>query len=66
VTVRVIEAAPPLVSVTLDLLRVELIPCEANPKVERLTVPLNPFKLVIVIVDCADDPGLICKENGFG
>jgi hypothetical protein len=66
VTVRVTEADAPLVSVTLDLLRVELTPDRPNWNVERVTVPLNPLRLVIVIVDCADDPGLTCSENGFG
>jgi hypothetical protein len=65
VTVRVTETDPPLVSVTLDLLRVELTLDRPNWNVERVTVPLNPLKLVSVIVDCADDPGLICSENGF-
>jgi hypothetical protein len=66
VTVRVTEADPPLVSVMLDWLRVELTPGRPNWNVERAIVPLNPFKLEIVIVDCADEPGLICSENGFG
>jgi len=49
-TVSVTVAEPPLVSVTLRLLNVALTP-EKNPRVERVTVPLNPLKLVRVIVD---------------
>jgi len=43
-----------------------LTPERPNWNIERVTVPLNPLRLVIVIVDCADDPGLTCSENGFG
>lgn len=50
-TVRVTEADLALVRVTLDSLRVESIPDDANWKVERVTVPLNPLRLVIAIVD---------------
>jgi hypothetical protein len=62
-TVSVTVTDPPLASVTFRLLKVALR-SEKNPRVESVTVPLNPLKLVTVNVDCTDPPGLTCRVNG--
>ena len=69
---RIDVAEPPEVRVSVELLRVVLGP-EGEIDVERLIVPLNPLRLVIVIVELSvedrervrDDGSAEMEKSGF-
>src|SRR6266516_4824721 len=69
---RIDVAEPPEVSVIVELLRVVLGP-EGEIDVERLIVPLNPFRLVTVMVELSvedrererDDGSAEMEKSGF-
>jgi len=69
---RIDVAEPPEVRVSVELLRVVLGP-EGEIDVERLIVPLNPLRLVIVMVELSvedrervnDDGAAEMEKSGF-
>ena len=60
---RIDVAEPPEVRVSVELLRVVLGP-EGEIDVERLIVPLNPLRLVIVIVELSVEDRERVKDDG--
>ena len=60
---RIDVAEPPEVRVSVELLRVVLGP-EGEIDVERLIVPLNPLRLVIVIVELSEEDRERVKDDG--
>src|SRR5438034_3370049 len=60
---RIDVAEPPEVRVSVELLRVVLGP-EGEIDVERLIVPLNPFRLVTVIVELSVEDRERLKDDG--
>ena len=64
-TVRVADAEPPAETNTLLVERFTLRrPAEAVA--DKDTFPLNPVRLVTEIVDEAEPPGAIVRDEGFG
>jgi len=60
---RIDVAEPPEVRVSVELLRVVLGP-EGEIDVERLIVPLNPLRLVIVMVELSVEDRERVKDDG--
>jgi len=60
---RIDVAEPPEVRVSVELLRVVLGP-EGEIDVERLIVPPNPFRLVIVMVELSVEDRDRVKDDG--
>src|SRR5438034_9521829 len=60
---RIDVAEPPEVRVSVELLRVVLGP-EGEIDVERLIVPLNPFRLVTVMVELSVEDRERLKDDG--
>ena len=63
-TVRIDVPVPPADRVTLLVLRLVVGP-DGFMAETRLTVPVKPLRLVIVMVDVADDPAWIVRLVGF-
>ncbi len=61
---RIDVADPPALSVIVLLPR-DILGPEGEIDVERLTVPLNPFRLVRVIVDVAEEDCDIVRDDGL-
>ena len=57
-------AEPPEARVTVLLLR-DILGLEGEIDVERVTVPLNPFMLVRVIVDVVEEDCEMVREDGL-